>query len=160
MNSLISRLSFLPGLHSTPDDTSTANGFAASTASRTFPGFKPPARIMGTDPLSPAIRTTFHIDGMALPVPPILPFLLDTYEKGRMGGTGRAIPSMWKVVRIAGERGSVPIILAGGLNPGNVREAVEAANPFAVDVSSGVECSPGKKDKRLIREFIQAAKGF
>ncbi|OHB86945.1 MAG: hypothetical protein A3C38_01340 [Planctomycetes bacterium RIFCSPHIGHO2_02_FULL_50_42] len=87
-------------------------------------------------------------------------FLLDTYEKGRMGGTGRAIPSMWKVARIAGERGSVPIILAGGLNPGNVREAVEAANPFAVDVSSGVECSPGKKDERLIKEFIRAAKGF
>ena len=86
--------------------------------------------------------------------------MLDTYEKGRMGGTGRAIPSMWKVARIAGERGSVPIILAGGLNPGNVREAVEAANPFAVDVSSGVECSPGKKDKRLIKEFIRAAKGF
>lgn len=87
-------------------------------------------------------------------------FLLDTYEKGKMGGTGRAIPSMWKVARTAGERWSVPVILAGGLNPGNVREAVKAANPFAVDVSSGVESTPGKKDKRLIREFIRAAKGF
>lgn len=87
-------------------------------------------------------------------------FLLDTYEKGKLGGTGKAFPAMWKVARMAGGDGSVPIILAGGLNPENVREAVEAARPFAVDVSSGVELGPGRKGKQLIREFIWAAKGL
>ncbi|MFQ5957255.1 MAG: phosphoribosylanthranilate isomerase [Candidatus Brocadiales bacterium] len=85
-------------------------------------------------------------------------FLLDTYEKGMMGGTGKAFPSMWAVARQAGESGSAPIILAGGLNPGNVRDAIEVARPFAVDVSSGVELRPGKKDRRLIKEFIEAVK--
>ncbi|MFQ5862475.1 MAG: phosphoribosylanthranilate isomerase [Candidatus Brocadiales bacterium] len=87
-------------------------------------------------------------------------FLLDTYERGKMGGTGRALPTMWAVARRAGELGSVPIILAGGLNPRNVRDAVEVVRPFAVDVSSGVEIRPGKKDRRLVKEFIEAVKGF
>ncbi|MEE9584103.1 MAG: phosphoribosylanthranilate isomerase [Candidatus Brocadiales bacterium] len=87
-------------------------------------------------------------------------FLLDTDEKGRMGGTGKAFPSMWRVARRAGELGYAPIILAGGLDGGNVRDAIEAARPYGVDVSSGVELEPGKKDKRLIRGFIRAAKGF
>ncbi|MHC4196615.1 MAG: phosphoribosylanthranilate isomerase [Planctomycetota bacterium] len=85
-------------------------------------------------------------------------FLFDTYEKGKMGGTGKSRPSMWAVARRAGESGIVPIILAGGMNPGNVRDAIETAMPFAVDVSSGVEIRPGKKDKRLIKEFIRAVK--
>lgn len=87
-------------------------------------------------------------------------FLLDTYERGKMGGTGKAIPSMWVLARKAGKLVTTPIILAGGLTPGNVRDAVKVARPFAVDVSSGVELKPGKKDKRLIKEFIEAVKGF
>ncbi len=87
-------------------------------------------------------------------------FLLDTCEKGKLGGTGRAVPSMWTIARRAGELDAGPIILAGGMNPENVRDAIETARPFAVDVSSGVEVRPGKKDRRLIREFIRAVKGF
>lgn len=55
-------------------------------------------------------------------------------------------------------RSKAPVILAGGLNPGNVREAVEQIRPYAVDVASGVESSPGIKDPVLVRDFIRAVK--
>lgn len=85
-------------------------------------------------------------------------YLLDTYDKKKMGGTGRTSPQMWAVARRAVELGIAPIILAGGLNPGNVVDAIKVVRPFAVDVSSGVELRPGKKDKCLVREFIKAVK--
>ncbi len=86
-------------------------------------------------------------------------YLLDSYEKGRPGGTGKTLP--WGLVRSAlGGRGPGPIILAGGLNPENVRAAICAVRPYGVDVSSGVESSPGKKDRQLVREFIMAAKSY
>jgi phosphoribosylanthranilate isomerase len=75
-------------------------------------------------------------------------FLLDTHVPGGQGGTGHVFD--WSA-SIVTDR---PIWLAGGLNPGNVAEAVRVARPWAVDVSSGVEASPGIKDPRLIREFI------
>lgn len=81
-------------------------------------------------------------------------FLLDSYVQGRLGGTGKTFP--WGLAREARQLGT--IILAGGLNPENVREAICAVRPYGVDVSSGVESSPGKKDRRMVREFIQAAK--
>ncbi len=87
-------------------------------------------------------------------------FLLDTYDKKKMGGTGKANPTMWTVARRAVELGAAPVILAGGMNPGNVRDAIAVASPFGVDVSSGVELRPGRKDKRLVREFMRAAKGL
>jgi phosphoribosylanthranilate isomerase len=52
----------------------------------------------------------------------------------------------------------MPIVLAGGLNPGNIREAVERVRPWAVDVSSGVEDAPGIKNAEMMREFIREAK--
>ncbi|HLA36943.1 MAG TPA: phosphoribosylanthranilate isomerase [Candidatus Brocadiales bacterium] len=81
-------------------------------------------------------------------------FLLDSYVQGRLGGTGKTFP--WGLAREAGQLGT--IILAGGLNPENVTEAICAVRPYGVDVSSGVESSPGKKDRRLVREFIRAVK--
>ena len=55
-------------------------------------------------------------------------------------------------------RSNVPVILAGGLNPGNVKPAIEELQPYAVDVASGVESAPGIKDPDLVRNFIRAAK--
>lgn len=81
--------------------------------------------------------------------------LLDARVPGRLGGTGRTIPWEWAArARTAG----VPIILAGGLTPENVAAAVRIAQPYAVDVSSGVEASPGRKDPRLLRAFVRAVR--
>jgi phosphoribosylanthranilate isomerase len=80
--------------------------------------------------------------------------LLDTYKAGTAGGTGETFD--WELTRQAGELG--PIILAGGLTPGNVAQAIHAAKPAAVDVASGVEAAPGKKDREKLREFLKAVK--
>ncbi|MDQ3930119.1 MAG: phosphoribosylanthranilate isomerase [Chloroflexota bacterium] len=78
--------------------------------------------------------------------------LLDTYRPGEYGGTGEAAD--WSLAAAIAER--LPLVLAGGLNPGNVGAAIEQVSPWAVDVSSGVE-RDGVKDSALIREFITAA---
>jgi phosphoribosylanthranilate isomerase len=83
-------------------------------------------------------------------------FLLDTYKAGKAGGTGLKFD--WSIVPAAAGKLGRPVILSGGLNNGNVSEAIKRAGPYAVDVSSGVESSPGKKDAKLIREFINRAK--
>ena len=81
-------------------------------------------------------------------------FLLDAYVAGVPGGTGTAFN--WELAREAGSYRR-PIILAGGLHPGNVSEAIATVKPFALDVSSGVERAPGKKDHDKVAAFIQAA---
>ena len=81
--------------------------------------------------------------------------LLDGYSENKMGGTGT--PFDWKIVKKL--RTSIPVIVAGGLTHLNVSQAIRIVNPYAVDVSSGVESIPGKKDRKLIKKFIDAAKG-
>jgi len=81
--------------------------------------------------------------------------LLDGYSEKNMGGTGTSFD--WKIVKNI--RTSIPIIVAGGLTPLNVSRAIKIVKPYAVDVSSGVESSPGKKDRKLIKKFIDAVKG-
>lgn len=81
-------------------------------------------------------------------------YLLDAYVPDKPGGTGEKFN--WELAREAGEFG--PIILAGGLNPANVADAIEIAQPYAVDVASGVEIDPGKKDATLVEAFIQEAR--
>lgn len=78
--------------------------------------------------------------------------LLDSYQKGLPGGTGEAFA--WELAR--GHRGKVPVILSGGLRPTNVAAAIRAVSPFAVDVASGVEASPGIKDPDAVRAFAAA----
>ena len=81
-------------------------------------------------------------------------FLLDARVSGLAGGTGQSFP--WPLAREARRFGR-PIILAGGLSPENVAAAIEAAQPDAVDVSSGVEASPGRKDPDRVHRFVAAA---
>jgi phosphoribosylanthranilate isomerase len=80
-------------------------------------------------------------------------FLLDAYVPGRHGGTGTRFD--W-VQAVQAKTLGVPIILAGGLDAGNVAEAIDAVHPFAVDVSSGVESAPGLKDPEKLRAFLGA----
>jgi phosphoribosylanthranilate isomerase len=82
-------------------------------------------------------------------------WLLDAHVKDKLGGTGEKFN--WDLAIEAQKLGR-PIFLAGGLIPENVGEAVRKVNPFAVDVSSGVESSPGKKDHAKVRAFIETAK--
>ena len=82
-------------------------------------------------------------------------WLLDTYTPGKQGGTGERFD--WAIAAAARQMGR-PIFLAGGLTPENVAEAIRQAQPYGVDVSSGVEASPGKKDQARLRAFIRAAK--
>ncbi len=81
-------------------------------------------------------------------------FLLDAYHPGKAGGTGQTFD--WTIAADATKMG--PVILAGGLNPDNVRAAIREVQPYAVDVSSGVEMSPGKKDHDRMRLFIERAR--
>ncbi|HMG96830.1 MAG TPA: phosphoribosylanthranilate isomerase [Gemmatimonadaceae bacterium] len=77
----------------------------------------------------------------------------------RLGGTGEPLPWNELAVDLARDRGSAAVVLAGGLKPGNVASAVRTLAPDVVDVSSGVESSPGVKDPWLMREFYAAASG-
>jgi phosphoribosylanthranilate isomerase len=92
--------------------------------------------------------------GVDAPLPELLrrcrAFLLDTASPGRAGGSGSCFD--WSLLH--GRVWPVPLILAGGLNPGNVRSAIARVRPAAVDVASGVESSPGIKDGALLREFF------
>jgi len=82
-------------------------------------------------------------------------FLLDAYAKGGLGGTGEKFN--WDLA-VAAQKYGRPIFLAGGLTPENVAEAVRQVRPFAVDVASGVESAPGKKDAAKVRAFIAAVR--
>lgn len=82
--------------------------------------------------------------------------LLDTYHKDRLGGSGETFN--WDLALEAKVRFRLPIILAGGLTPDNVGEAVARVRPYAVDVSSGVEAEPGRKDHAKLKEFFQAVR--
>ncbi len=76
--------------------------------------------------------------------------LLDAWSGKQYGGTGRSFD--WQLARHL--TGRMPLILAGGLTPENVAEAIHVVNPYAVDVSSGVEERPGRKDHHKINKFI------
>jgi len=82
--------------------------------------------------------------------------LLDTYQKGTPGGTGERFD--WDQVPEPSPDHKQYIVLAGGLTPENVAEAVESVRPYAVDVSGGVESAPGHKDADRIRAFLEAVR--
>ncbi len=85
--------------------------------------------------------------------------VLDARSEKRLGGTGKALPWNDLALDLARDRGSSAVVLAGGLKPDNVVSAIRTLAPDVVDVSSGVEISPGIKDPWLMREFYVAATG-
>jgi phosphoribosylanthranilate isomerase len=83
-------------------------------------------------------------------------YLLDSHVPGKLGGTGQA----WEYgLATEGRPPEARLILAGGLDPGNVADAVRAVRPWGIDVASGVEASPGRKDVHKMRAFVRQAKG-
>lgn len=82
--------------------------------------------------------------------------LLDAYDPNQYGGTGRKVD--WEIAAELVRVSPLPVVLAGGLTPDNVGEAIRVVRPYAVDVCSGVEASFGIKDKHKVRDFVQAAK--
>jgi phosphoribosylanthranilate isomerase len=115
--------------------------FCAETARRTGAKVIKAARVhSGADIQA---LSTFHVDY----------HLLDSHVPGQMGGTGETFA--WELASL--HRGRVPMILSGGLTPENVGEAIAAVRPFAVDVASGVESSPGHKDPARVKAFVEAA---
>lgn len=80
--------------------------------------------------------------------------LVDSFVAGEMGGTGHRAP--WEL--LIGFDPGVPVILAGGLTPDNVADAIRTVRPWGVDVASGVESSPGRKDPAKVRAFVRAVR--
>jgi phosphoribosylanthranilate isomerase len=81
-------------------------------------------------------------------------FLLDGFDRRRRGGSGKSF--RWDIARRAKRAGH--IFLAGGLTPANIGEAIRGAKPYAVDVCSGVEAKPGKKDPQAVNNFMRAVR--
>ncbi len=102
-------------------------------------------------PVIKAIRVKGHESLKVLCNYRVEAFLLDTYREDRLGGTGESFP--WELALEAKKEGK--IILSGGLNPGNVGQAIHKVRPYGVDVSTGVEASPGQKDHEKVRRFIE-----
>lgn len=98
------------------------------------------------------VRDPASLAAVALYRPTLV--LLDAYAPDRPGGTGRAFP--WRWLREATL--PAPLLLAGGLTPENVGQAIRQVHPWGVDVSSGVECAPGRKDAARVRQFISAVR--
>jgi len=100
------------------------------------------------------VGTRADLDALRLNEWPCDAVLFDTSVKGALGGTGRSFD--WSILE--GFRPPVPLVLAGGLHPGNVDEAVRRVQPAWVDTASGVEAEPGHKDLAKVREFVTEAK--
>ena len=96
---------------------------------------------------------TDYLDVCARRDQPPAAILVDAHVPGSFGGTGQTLP--WEL--LADFSPGVPLILAGGLTPDNVARAIRMVRPYAVDVASGVESSPGKKDAELMKRFIDEA---
>ncbi len=103
-----------------------------------------------------AFRVGEDFDAKCLNKFPADAFLFDSKVAGAPGGTGRRFD--WEILKL--ELPEKPFIISGGLDPENVREAVRFFAPYGVDVSSGVESAPGKKDPKRVKEFIVNAKKY
>jgi phosphoribosylanthranilate isomerase len=122
-----------------------------------FHGNEPPDFLKKFSPITTikAFRIQNAASLATLPAYNTSAWLLDSYTPAQLGGTGNTFN--WDLAIQARKLGR-PIILAGGLTPENVADAVRKVRPYAVDVSSGVESAPGKKDPAKVAAFIHAAK--
>ncbi|MBV8585841.1 MAG: phosphoribosylanthranilate isomerase [Verrucomicrobia bacterium] len=105
-------------------------------------------------PIIRAIRVRRIEDLQSLTVSTEFGLLVDSYQESLYGGTGTVFPWNW----LENWDAPKPLIVAGGLTPENVNLAIKATRPYAVDVASGVEQSPRKKDPEKLRAFVAAAK--
>ncbi len=110
-------------------------------------------RAMGY-PVIKAIRVAGSLHEKKLDRYPASAILLDTAAPGLYGGSGRVFD--WKVLKKVS--GVKPVIVSGGLKPDNVRALLKVFKPYGVDVSSGVESSPRKKNYKSVKEFIKNVK--
>ena len=118
-------------------------------------GDEPPEACLGhAVPVIRVLRVGRDFDVQTMRSYLVNTFLLDTERAGSYGGTGETFD--WTKAVEAKRYGR--IILSGGLNPDNVREAIERVGPYAVDTSSGVEAEPGKKDHKKVRDFLARVK--
>jgi len=123
---------------------------------------RPPTEWLGASKLIPAVYGDALTDGGFLigqqDRDQIFALLLDSRSGGTAGGTGTTFD--WAAVRDIAQVISltVPVIVAGGLTPANVPEAMRLFQPFGVDVVSGVEARPGKKDPQKVRAFVNAVR--
>ncbi len=98
------------------------------------------------------VRSRSSLRGIESYTGKVRALLLDTYSEEKRGGTG--ITFNWDLTAEVKKAG-IPIILAGGLHPNNIKEAIFTVRPFAVDINSGVEEKPGKKSRLLMEEMIK-----
>jgi phosphoribosylanthranilate isomerase len=103
-------------------------------------------------PVIKSFRVDEHFHEDRLLQFPATAYLLDAFVKGTMGGTGKTFD--WNIALAAKTYGR--IILAGGLTPENISDAIKRVKPYGIDISSGVESEPGKKDKRKLQQLFAA----
>jgi len=116
-------------------------------------------RLMGSErPVIKALRIREPADLDIVPGHPSRFFLLDAHVPGQFGGTG-VEADLGLAAAFRSRFPWLALILAGGLRPDNVARAIRAVRPYAVDVSSGVESSPGRKDFGLMKAFMEAVRG-
>ena len=124
-----------------------------------FHGEEPPEEVLALKGMARLIKAIRVKDAESLEQIPLYEgvdaVVLDTYRSDQRGGTGT--PFNWELAIRAKEFG-IPVIVAGGLNPTNVADLIRQVQPYGVDVASGVEISPGRKDQQLVREFVLRAK--
>lgn len=114
------------------------------------------AKLIGVAPVPRKVERPREIVDRAIEVAKVADFILIDTKGPNGGGTG--LTHEWSLSTEIRDAVDKPVFLAGGLNPSNIGRAIKMVRPYGVDVATGVESSPGKKDAKLMREFIDAAR--